>query len=78
MKPTKNRVFCRNCNRHKMLFETEKKPISSFNLTKKKFWKNPDIARNVATSAFFAAVGMLQVSKKKLAQPNWNLCTSNT
>lgn len=25
MKPTKNKVFCRNCNRHKMLFETEKK-----------------------------------------------------
>lgn len=25
MKPTKSKVFCRNCNRHKMLFETEKK-----------------------------------------------------
>ena len=25
MKPTKNRVFCRECNRKKMLFETEKK-----------------------------------------------------
>jgi hypothetical protein len=25
MKPTKNKVFCNNCNRAKMLFETEKK-----------------------------------------------------
>lgn len=25
MKPTKNRVFCKDCGRHKMLFETEKK-----------------------------------------------------
>ena len=25
MKPTKNKVFCNNCNRTKMLFETEKK-----------------------------------------------------
>lgn len=25
MKPVKNKVFCRNCNRSKMLFETEKK-----------------------------------------------------
>lgn len=25
MKPTKNRVFCRDCNKTKMLFETEKK-----------------------------------------------------
>lgn len=25
MKPTKNRVYCKDCGRHKMLFETEKK-----------------------------------------------------
>lgn len=25
MKPTKNKIFCRNCDRYKMLFETEKK-----------------------------------------------------
>lgn len=25
MKPTRNRVFCRDCGRAKMLFETEKK-----------------------------------------------------
>ena len=25
MKPTKNRVFCKDCGRSKMLFETEKK-----------------------------------------------------
>lgn len=25
MKPTKNRIYCKDCNRPKMLFETEKK-----------------------------------------------------
>lgn len=25
MKPTKNKIFCKDCGRHKMIFETEKK-----------------------------------------------------
>ena len=28
MKPTKNRMFCRECNRPKMLFEEEKQALN--------------------------------------------------
>lgn len=36
MKPTKNKVFCKNCERTKMLFETEKKAENFMKFNKEK------------------------------------------
>lgn len=37
MKPTKNRIFCRECGRAKMLFESEKKAMNFIKFNSEEF-----------------------------------------
>lgn len=50
MKPTKNRVFCNECRRPKMLFETEKKALLFMKFNNEEIASENDI---VPTRAYF-------------------------
>jgi hypothetical protein len=68
MKPTKNRVFCLDSKRYKMVFETEKKALTFIKFNKDEILNNNSYAPSRAY--FCIACSSYHVTSKEVA---WNI-----
>ena len=63
MKPTKNRVYCRDCGRVKMLFETEKQADTFIRFNREEIEERAGYCPQEVIFVLFVMVGMLRAKK---------------
>ena len=63
MKPTKNRVYCRDCGRVKMLFETEKQADTFIRFNREELKSVQVTVLQEVIFVLFVMVGMLRAKK---------------